>query len=69
MPLTMAKIGDENKIKRISGKEDIRHFLFNFGFVEGGIVKVVTSIKGNVIVEVKGSRVAVSSQMAGKIYI
>ena len=69
MPLTMAKIGDENKIKRISGKEDIRHFLANLCFVEGGIVKVVTSIKGNVIVEVKGSRVAVSSQMAGKIYI
>ncbi len=69
MPLTMAKIGDENKIKRITGKEDIRHFLANLGFVEGGIVKVVASIKGNVIVEVKGSRVAVSSQMAGKIYI
>ena len=69
MPLTMAKIGDENKIKRITGKEDIRHFLANLGFVEGVIVKVVTSIKGNVIVEVKGSRVAVSSQMAGKIYI
>ena len=45
MPLTMAKIGDENKIKRITGKEDIRHFLANLGFVEGGIVKVVTSIK------------------------
>ncbi len=69
MPLTMAKIGDENKIKKISGKEDTRHFLANLGFVEGGVVKVVTSIKGNVIVEVKGSRVAVSSQMAGKIYI
>ncbi len=69
MPLTMAKIGDENKIKKIAGKEDIRHFLSNLGFVEGGIVKVITSIKGNVIVEVKGSRVAVSSQMARKIYI
>ena len=69
MPLTMAKIGDENKIKRITGKEDVRHFLANLVFVEGGIVKVITSIKGNVIVEVKGSRVAVSSQMAGKIYI
>ena len=69
MPLTMAKIGDENKIKRITGKEDVRHFLANLGFVEGGIVKVIASIKGNVIVEVKGSRVAVSSQMAGKIYI
>lgn len=39
MPLTMAKIGDENKIKRITGKEDVRHFLANLGFVEGGIVK------------------------------
>ncbi len=69
MPLNMAKIGEENTIKRIGGKEDIKHFLANLGFVEGSNVKIITSINGNVIVDVKGSRVAVSSQMAGKIYV
>ena len=69
MPLTMAKTGDENTIKKIGGKDDVRRFLANLGFVEGVNVKVITAIDGNVIVEVKGSRVAVSRQMAQKIMV
>ncbi len=69
MPLTMAKIGEINIIKRIGGREDTRRFLYNLGFVEGGEICVVTSVGGNVIVDIKGSRVAVSREMALKIII
>lgn len=69
MPLTMAKAGEKNYIKRIGGKEEIRQFLETLGFVVGGAVTVVNKIGENVIVNVKDSRVAVSREMANKIIV
>ena len=69
MPLTMAKAGELNSIKRVGGKEEIRRFLENLGFVVGGDVTVVSENGGNVIVSVKNSRVAISKEMANKIMI
>lgn len=69
MPLTMAKAGEVNEIKRIGGKEETRRFLGNLGFVTGGIVTVVSEIGGNMIVNVKDSRVAIGKDMAAKIII
>ena len=69
MPLTMAEIGNSNTIKRIGGKEEVKRFLANLVLIEGSIVKVITSISGNVIVDIMGTRVAISSKMAEKIYI
>ena len=69
MPLTMAKAGEINIIKKIGGKEEVRHFLYNLGFVEGTMISVITSSGGNVIVDIKGSRVAVSREMALKIIV
>ena len=69
MPLTMAKSGELNSIKRVGGKEEIRRFLENLGFVVGGDVTVVSENGGNVIVSVKDSRVAISKEMANKIMI
>ena len=69
MPLTMAKEGELNLIKKIGGREDTRRFLENLGFVVGGGVTVVSQISGNVIVNVKDSRVAISREMANKIMI
>lgn len=69
MPLTMVKAGEENSIKRIGGKDDTRRFLENLGFVVGGNVTVVSEIAGNVIVNVKDSRVAISREMANKILV
>lgn len=69
MPLTMARTGEENLIKRIGGKAETRQFLESLGFVAGGTVTVITEIGGNVIVNVKDSRVAVSREMANKIMI
>lgn len=69
MPLTMAKTGEQNLIKRVGGKAETRQFLENLGFVVGGVVTVITEIGGNMIVNVKDSRVAVSREMANKIMV
>jgi ferrous iron transport protein A len=69
MPLTMARAGEKNTIVKIGGKEEVRRFLESLGFVAGSIVSVVSEMNGNVIVNVKGSRVAISKEMANKIMI
>ncbi|HIY28743.1 MAG TPA: ferrous iron transport protein A [Firmicutes bacterium] len=69
MPLTLMKTGESQTIKRIGGREDTRRFLENLGFVVGGTVTVVSELGGNVIVNVKDSRVAVSREMASKIMV
>lgn len=69
MPLTIAKVGEVSSVKRIGGKEETRKFLENLGFVAGGELKVISENNGSVIVEVKGSRVAVSREMANKIMV
>lgn len=69
MPLTMAKAGEENTIIKIGGKEEVRRFLESLGFVAGSVISVVSEMNGNVIVNVKGSRVAISKEMANKIMV
>ena len=69
MPLTMVKSGEPNVIRKIGGKEETRRFLENLGFVTGGIVTVVSEIGGNMIVNVKDSRVAIGKDMANKIMV
>lgn len=69
MPLTFAATGEESMIRRIGGKPEVRAHLENLGFVPGGKVTVVSSIGGNLIVNVKESRVAISKEMAGKIMV
>lgn len=69
MPLTMAKVGEPNTIKRIGGREETKKLLENLGFVTGGVVTVVSEISGNMILNVKDSRVALGKDMANKIMI
>ena len=69
MPLTMARAGDENSIKKVGGRDNVRQFLANLGFVPGAHVTIVNEISGNVIVSIKESRVAISREMAAKIMI
>ena len=69
MPLTMAKTGEVNVIKRVGGREETRRFLENLGFVAGGNVMVVSEIGGSMIVNVKESRVAINEDMANKIMV
>ena len=69
MPLTIASVGEENMIRKVGGNSEIRAHLENLGFVTGGNVTVVSTIGGNLIVNVKDSRVAISREMASKILI
>lgn len=69
MPLSLASVGETNIIKRIGGKTEVKKHLENLGFVVGGNVQVVSTLGGNVIVNVKEARVAISEEMAQKIMI
>ena len=69
MPLSMLRPGETNTIKMVGGKEDTRKFLENLGFVTGGEVTVVSEIEGNLIVNVKDSRVAIGKDMANRIMV
>jgi len=69
MPLTMARPGESNTIKKVGGNTEARQFLENLGFVTGSKVTIVTEIAGNVIVNIKESRVAISREMARSIMV
>ena len=69
MPLTLAPIGEEVQILKVSGKSEIRLHLEDLGFVVGGRVKVISELGGNLIVNVKEARIAISKEMAQKIMI
>ncbi len=66
LPLTMASQGEPMTIKKIGGKQETKKFLETLGFVVGGTVTVVSEINGNMIVNVKDSRVAIGKDMANK---
>lgn len=69
MPLTFADIGEENIIKKIGGRPEVKKHLENLGFVVGGNVCVISQLGGNVIVNVKETRIAISREMAQKIMV
>ena len=69
MPLTFAKEGELASIKKVGGKEDTRQFLENLGFVAGADVTVISTAGGNLIVNIKDSRVAIGKDMASKIIV
>ena len=69
MPLTMLKIGEKKRVLKINGKDETRRFLENLGFVEGSEVTVISQISGNMIVNVKETRVAIDRAMANRIIV
>ncbi len=69
MPLTMAASGEINTVKHIGGKAEVRRFLESLGFVEGGQVQVISHSGGNLIVNIKDSRIALSKNMASRIMV
>ena len=69
MPLTMAPSGTVTTVKKIHGKDETRRFLERLGFVEGGKVTVVSEMGGNLIVNIKDARIALSKSMAGRIMV
>ena len=69
IPLSFAEIEEDNIIKKVGGKPEVKKHLENLGFVVGGNVRVVNKLGGNIIVNVKEARVAISQEMAMKIMI
>ena len=69
MPLTMAKTGETVTIRKISGKDEVRQHLAELGFVVDSDVTVVSEIAGNLILQVKDSRIALDKTMANRIMI
>ena len=69
MPLSMAHAGERNVIKKVGGRAETRKFLEDLGFVVGGAVTVISETGGNIIVNIKESRVAIGKDMANRIMI
>lgn len=69
MPLTFLNPGEQNIIKRVVGTPEMKKHLADLGFVVGGNVSVINSVGGNIIVNVKETRVAISKEMAQKIMV
>ena len=69
MPLSLAVVGEENTITKIGGNPEVKQHLENLGFVVGGTVTVITTLGGNVIVNVKEARVAINEEMARRIMV
>ena len=69
MPLTMAPVGQASKIQRVGGNDETKRFLANLGFVVGSEVTVISALGGNVIVNIKDSRVAINQDMARHIMV
>ena len=69
IPLSVLGDGNEGIIKKIGGKPEVRKHLENLGFITGDEVRVITEQNGNLIVKVKDARIAISREMAMKIYV
>lgn len=69
MPLGMASVGDTNIIKRITGQDEVKQHLSELGFVVGAEMTVVNELGGNLILNVKESRVALDKTMAMRIMV
>ena len=69
MPLALAQVGDVNIIKRISGRDEVRQHLAELGFVVGEEVQIVSEMGGNLILAIKGARIALDKTMAMRIMV
>ena len=69
MPLSLAGVGEQNNVKRIGGSPEVKQHLENLGLGVGSTVTIVNTLGGNVIVNVKESRIAISEEMARKIMV
>ena len=67
MPLSMAEIGEKKRVIKVGGKDEVRRFLQNLGFVEGAEITVVSELSGNMIINVKDTRIAIDKSMANRI--
>ena len=69
MPLSMAVIGEKKRVIKVGGKDEVRRFLQNLGFVEGAEITVVSELSGNMIINVKDTRIAIDKSMANRVMV
>ena len=69
MPLTMARPGETVTIRKITGRDEVRQHLAEMGFVVDSDVTVISEVAGNLILQVKDSRIALDKSMANRIMI
>lgn len=69
MPLSLAQAGCQLVISKINGKDETKRFLENLGFVQGGFITIINELDGNMIVNIRNSRVAISKSMANRIMV
>ena len=69
MTLSIVNAGDPSVVRKVGVKEETRRFLENLGFVNGAQVTIVSATNGNMIINVKDSRVAIGKDMANKIMV
>lgn len=69
MPLVMARAGERNIIRKITGRDEVRRHLTELGFVAGECVTVISELGGNLILSVKDSRIALDRSMASRIIV
>ena len=69
MPLSMAVIGEKKRVIKVGGKDEVRRFLQNLGFVEGAEITVVSELSGNMSINVKDTRIAIDKSMANRIMV
>lgn len=69
MPLTMARSGEVVTIRKITGRDEVRQHLAELGFVVDGVVTVISEMAGNLILQVKDSRIALDKTMANRIMV
>lgn len=69
MPLSIAVIGEKKRVIKVGGKDEVRRFLQNLGFVEGAEITVVSELSGNMIINVKDTRIAIDKSMANRIMV
>jgi len=69
LPLNVASPGEENVIRKVGGSPEVKKHLEDLGFVVGGAVTLISALNGNLIVNVKNTRVALDAEMARRIFI
>ncbi|MBO7135887.1 MAG: ferrous iron transport protein A [Spirochaetaceae bacterium] len=69
MPLIFANIGENNIIRKVTGSAEVKRHLENLGFVPGGNVSIISANAGNIIVNVKETRIAISEEMGRRIFV
>ena len=69
MPLSMVGTGDMVTIMKIKGTDEVRQHLAELGFIPGEEISIVNQVSGNLLIQVKDSRVALDRSMANRIYI